>query len=143
MHRYIPVLAKWAGFKRIGEKVVEHRARKFGITKFGMERYINGFLDLISVIFISKFGKKPMHLFGTLGTLLFIFGFIFTAYLGGRKLYFLKHGVKSILVTESPFFYISLTLMIMGTLLFIAGFLGELLVRNSTERDHYLIEEEL
>ncbi len=142
MHRYIPVLAKWAGFNQIGEKVVTHQTRKYGKTKFGMERYLNGFLDLISVIFISKFGKKPMHLFGTFGTLLFIFGFIFAIYLGARKLYNLKHGVEAILVTESPFFYISLTLMIMGTLLFIAGFLGELMVRNSYDRNKYLIEEE-
>ena len=143
MHRYIPVLAKWAGFNKIGEKVVTHQARKYGRTKFGMERYLNGFLDLISVIFISKFGKKPMHLFGTLGTLLFIIGFLFAAYLGGRKLYNLKHGIEANLVTESPFFYISLTLMIMGTLLFIAGFLGELMVRNSSDRNIYLVEEEI
>ena len=107
-----------------------------------MERYINGFLDLISVIFISKFGKKPMHLFGTLGTLLFVFGFIFAAWLGAKKLYNLHHGIKSILVTDSSFFYISLTLMIMGTLLFIAGFLGELMVRNAPDRNRYLVEEE-
>ncbi len=142
MHRYIPVLARWAGFRKIGEKVVAHQARKYGVTKFGMERYINGFLDLISVIFISKFGKKPMHLFGTLGTLLFLFGFIFAAWLGAKKLYNLHHGIRSVLVTDSSFFYISLTLMIMGTLLFIAGFLGELVVRSSTDRNRYLIEEQ-
>ncbi|GHT22463.1 glycosyl transferase [Bacteroidia bacterium] len=143
MHRYIPVLAHRAGFTRIGEKVVEHRARKFGETKFGMNRFINGFLDLLSIIFVSRFGKKPMHLFGLLGTLMFFVGFIAAAVLGIQKLYFLYQGVKVGLVTGSPYFYLSLTSMILGTQLFLAGFLGELISRNSVERNTYQIKEVL
>ncbi|MDR3094134.1 MAG: glycosyltransferase family 2 protein [Bacteroidales bacterium] len=141
MHRYIPVLAHRAGFTRIGEKVVEHRARKFGETKFGMNRFINGFLDLLSIIFVSRFGKKPMHLFGLLGTLVFFVGFIAASVLGIQKIYFLYQGVKVGLVTESPYFYLSLASMILGTQLFLAGFLGELISRNSTERNTYQIKE--
>ncbi|MDR2848137.1 MAG: glycosyltransferase family 2 protein [Bacteroidales bacterium] len=143
MHRYIPVLANRAGFTRIGEKVVEHRPRKFGETKFGMNRFINGFLDLLSIIFVSRFGKKPMHLFGLLGTLVFFIGLIAAAVLGIQKLYFLYQGVRVGLVTGSPYFYLSLTSMVLGTQLFLAGFLGELISRNSVERNTYQIKEVL
>ncbi|MFW6371931.1 MAG: glycosyltransferase family 2 protein [Bacteroidota bacterium] len=144
MHRYIPVLTKWAGFNKITEKVVQHQARKYGITKFGgWSRFINGFLDLLSIMFISKFGKRPMHLFGTLGTLMFAFGFIASLYLGVKKLYLLAHGMPTILIADSPYFYISLATMIIGTQLFLSGFIGELISRNATERNHYLIAEKL
>ena len=142
MHRYIPVLASHAGFTRIGEKPVEHHARKYGITKFGWTRFINGFLDLMSILFISRFGKKPMHLFGTLGTLMFLLGLLSAIWLGVQKLYLLHHGVRASLVTESPYFYLSLTAMMIGTQLFLAGFLGELVSRNSTERNKYYIDKE-
>ena len=125
MHRYIPVLAKNEGFTKIGEKVVQHQARKYGTTKFGMNRFINGFLDLITISFLSKFGKRPMHFFGLWGTLMFVFGFSSTAYIGVMKLYKLANGIKTILITDNPWFYIALTTMILGTLLFLAGFLGE------------------
>jgi glycosyltransferase involved in cell wall biosynthesis len=141
MHRYIPVIAKWAGFKKIGEKTVEHHPRKYGKTKFGFERFINGFLDLLSINFVMRFGKKPMHLFGTLGLLMFIFGFFGAAYLGASKLYAVYHHIPARLLTLRPFFYISLTCMILGTLLFVAGFLGELISRNSTERNRYQVEK--
>jgi len=141
MHRYIPLIAKQAGFTRIGEKVVAHQKRKYGVTKFGMERYIKGFLDLITILFISRFGKKPMHLFGTLGTLVFFVGFLAAAWLGGQKLYRLSKHIKATLVTDSPYFYLALTAMIIGTLLFIAGFLGELIARSSTERNRYQIDK--
>ncbi len=143
MHRYIPVIAKWAGFKKIGEKVVQHRERKYGTTKFGLERFINGFLDLLSIMFVSKFGKKPMHLFGALGTLMFIIGFGITVYLGAYKLYHLYIHEPARLITEQPVFYLALTTMIIGTLLFIAGFLGELIARNSPTRNLYLIKEKI
>lgn len=143
MHRYIPVIAKWAGFKKIGEKVVQHRERKYGTTKFGLERFINGFLDLLSIMFVSKFGKKPMHLFGALGTLMFIIGFGITVYLGAYKLYHLYIHEPARLITDQPVFYLALTTMIIGTLLFIAGFLGELIARNSPTRNHYLIKEKI
>lgn len=143
MHRYIPVIAKWAGFKKIGEKVVQHRERKYGTTKFGLERFINGFLDLLSIMFVSKFGKKPMHLFGALGTLMFIIGFGITAYLGAYKLYHLYIHEPARLITNQPVFYLALTTMIIGTLLFIAGFLGELIARNSPTRNLYLIREKI
>ncbi|MDR1668058.1 MAG: glycosyltransferase family 2 protein [Bacteroidales bacterium] len=143
MHRYIPVLAYKAGFTRIGEKVVEHRARKFGVSKFGWTRFINGFLDLLSILFVSRFGKKPMHLFGLLGTLMFIIGFLSSAGLGIQKLYALHLGLKTDLVINSPYFYLSLVSMILGTQLFLAGFLGELISRNSAERNTYQIKEEL
>jgi glycosyltransferase involved in cell wall biosynthesis len=138
MHRYIPVLAKWAGFKRIGEKVVEHRPRKYGTTKFGWERFINGFLDLTSIMFIGKFGKKPMQFFGLIGTLFFFIGFIFVLYLAISKLLAPDFGV-----TNKPAFYIALTVMIIGSQFFLAGFLGELIARNSPERNSYMIEETL
>lgn len=141
MHRYIPVIAKWAGFTKITEKVVEHRARKYGSTKFGLERFINGFLDLLSITFVSKFGKRPMHLFGTLGTLMFFFGFILAAYLGISKLWAVYTNEYARLITNRPSFYIALTCMILGTQLFLAGFISELVGRNSTERNHYLIEK--
>jgi glycosyltransferase involved in cell wall biosynthesis len=143
MHRYIPVIAKWAGFKKIGEKVVQHRERKYGTTKFGLERFINGFLDLLSIMFVSKFGKKPMHLFGALGTLMFIIGFGITVYLGVYKLYHLYIHEPARLITDQPVFYLALTTMIIGTLLFIAGFLGELIARNSPTRNLYLIREKI
>lgn len=141
MHRYIPVIAKWAGFVKIGEMPVQHQARKYGVTKFGIERFINGFLDLLSIAFVSKFGKKPMHLFGFLGTIMFFIGFIVTAFLGAHKLYSIYHHEAARLVTDQPLFYIALTTMILGTQLFLAGFLGELISRNSTERNNYLIEK--
>ena len=142
MHRFIPVLAKWAGFKKIGEKVVLHQERKYGTTKFGMERFMRGPLDLLSVMFMSKYGKRPMHLFGTLGTLTFIFGFVMAAILGIKKLIAVSNHTLAPLVTQSPYFYIGLTCMVIGTLLFLSGFLGELISRSSTDRNHYLIEEE-
>jgi glycosyltransferase involved in cell wall biosynthesis len=141
MHRYIPVIAKWAGFYNIGEKVVEHRARKYGTTKFGLERFINGFLDLLSISFVSKFGKRPMHLFGLLGTLMFMIGFLFTIYLGAYKLWEIYHGIVARLLTQRPSFYIALTTMIIGSMLFLAGFLGEMISRAAPDRNHYLIEK--
>ena len=138
MHRYIPVLAKWAGFKKIGEKVVQHRARKYGITKFGWERFINGFLDLLSITFVSKFGKRPMHLFGLLGTLSFIIGFAIATYLAIAKFAFQAYKM-----TDRPVFYFGLFFMVIGTQLFLAGFLGELISRNGYDRNSYLIREKL
>jgi hypothetical protein len=143
MHRYIPAIAKWAGFTKITEKPVAHQERKYGVTKFGMERFINGFLDLMSITFVGKFGKRPMHLFGLFGTLMFIFGFIMAAYIGVEKLYYLNQGVKSRLVTDIPQFYIGLTAMVIGVQLFLAGFLAELVSRNSPNRNNYIIEKEL
>lgn len=143
MHRYIPVLAKWAGFKKIGEKVVQHQERKYGTTKFGIERFIRGPLDLLSVIFISKFGKRPMHLFGMLGMVIFLLGFVAAAYIGISKLYRLKQGLPTILVADNPYFYISLTCMIIGTMLFLTGFLAELVSRSAADRNEYLVEERL
>jgi len=141
MHRFIPVLAKWAGFKNIGEKVVKHQERKYGVTKFGMERFVRGPLDLLSVMFISKFGKRPMHLFGVLGTLMFIIGFFAALGVGIAKLYAVNHGIRIRLVTENPYFYIALTSMILGTQLFVAGFLADLVSRNSPDRNQYQIAE--
>ena len=143
MHRYIPYLAKNAGFKKIGEKVVKHQARKYGTTKFGLNRFVNGYLDLISLWFLSKFGIKPMHIFGLLGSLMFILGFFAVAYIGISKLYAMAHGMPYILVTDSPYFYLALTTMILGTQLFLAGFLGEMIARNAPERNNYQIEKEL
>ena len=141
MHRYIPLLAKWAGFKKIGEKIVEHRSRKYGVTKFGFERFINGFLDLLSITFVGRFGKRPMHFFGTFGTLIFFLGLIAAAYLGANKLYYLYLGMKAPLVASNPFFYIALTCMVIGAQLFLAGFLAELLVRSAPNRNKYLVEK--
>jgi len=143
MHRYIPYLAKNAGFTRIGEKVVQHQARKYGVTKFGLNRFVNGYLDLITLWFLSKFGVKPMHIFGFLGSLMFILGFLAVVGVGAHKLYAMHTGQPYILVTDSPYFYLALTTMILGTQLFLAGFLGELIARNSAERNNYLIEKEL
>lgn len=143
MHRYIPYLAKNAGFKKIGEKVVQHQARKYGTTKFGLNRFVNGYLDLISLWFLSKFGIKPMHIFGFLGSIMFIFGFLAVAYIGISKLYAMSHGLPYILITDSPYFYLALTTMILGTQLFLAGFLGEMIARNAPERNNYKIEKEL
>ncbi len=140
MHRYIPVLSKNAGFSKIGEKIVQHQARKYGNTKFGMERFINGFLDLITIWFVSKFGKRPMHLFGALGVLMFIIGFGFAIYLGIDKLFINKTGR---LITDRPQFFISLTAMIMGSQLFLAGFLGEMITRTRKNEARYSISEEI
>ncbi len=143
MHRFIPVLAKAAGFSKIGEKVVQHRARKYGTSKFGWSRFINGFLDLLSISFLSKFGKRPMHFFGLVGTLLFLVGFGFAFYLGANKLYcvFTHHSAR--LITQRPSFYISLTCMVIGSMMFLAGFLGELVLRNSTIRNQYLLDKKV
>jgi len=139
MHRYIPVLAKNAGFKKIGEKIVKHQARKYGETKFGMDRFINGFLDLITIWFLSRFGKRPMHLFGAMGSVMFIIGFLSAGYIGFSKLYKLYHGLPYDLVTNNPWFYISLTTMIIGTQLFLAGFLGEIILRTKNNEERYKI----
>jgi len=141
MHRYIPFLAKRAGFTKMGEKVVQHQKRKYGVTKYGMKRFIVGYLDLISIGFIGRFGKRPMHLFGTFGTLVFLAGFFAAAWLGGQKVYFSIHSIPMPRVTQSPYFFLALTAMIIGTQLFLAGFLGELITRNSTDRNTYLIDE--
>lgn len=139
MHRYMPMLAREAGFSKIGEKVVEHRARKFGVTKYGLDRFIKGYLDLLTVGFITRFAKSPMHLFGSLGTLMFLIGLAMAIVVGAKKIYFLNHGLRAPLVTDSPYFYIGLTAMILGTFLFLTGFLGELITRNAPERNRYLI----
>lgn len=141
MHRYIPILAKHAGFKKIGEKVVQHQARKYGETKFGFERFINGYLDLLSVTFTSRFSKKPMHFFGLLGTFMMIFGFASAAWVGINKLIMLSRGIRAPLVTDNPYFYLAITCMIIGVQLFLAGFIAELVSRNSTERNKYFIEK--
>jgi glycosyltransferase involved in cell wall biosynthesis len=138
MHRYVPVLAKWAGFKKIGEKIVEHRPRKYGVTKFGWSRFINGFLDLLTIFFVGKFGKRPMHFFGLWGTLFFLFGFVVFLYLSVSKFFFEVTGM-----TDRPLFYFAILAMILGTQLFLAGFLGELISRNAAERNFYLIEQKL
>jgi glycosyltransferase involved in cell wall biosynthesis len=143
MHRYIPVLAKNAGFSKIGEKIVQHQARKYGETKFGMERFINGFLDLITIWFISKFGKRPMHLFGALGSLMFIIGFLSAVFIGVMKLYRLYHDLAYSLVTNDPWFYISLATMIIGTQLFLAGFLGEIILRTKNNEERYKVSKEI
>lgn len=144
MHRYIPYLAKNAGFKKIGEKAVQHQARKFGKTKFGgWNRFFNGYLDLITLWFLSKFGVKPMHFFGLLGSLMFFIGFISVIIVGASKLYAMYSGHDYRLVTDSPYFYLALTAMIIGTQLFLAGFVGELISRNAPERNNYKIEKEL
>ena len=143
MHRYIPVLAKNAGFTKIGEKVVKHQARKYGKSKFGADRFVNGYLDLMTLWFLNRFGKKPMHFFGLWGSLMFLIGFVAVILVGAMKLYDMHQGNPYKLVTDSPYFYISLTMMVLGTLLFLAGFLGELVSRNAPERNHYRVEEEI
>jgi len=138
MHRYIPVIAKWQGFHRITEKVVEHRVRKYGVTKFGLERFINGFLDLLSITFVGKFGKRPMHLFGTLGSLFFIFGFGILIYLSIAKIMYTEYGIAT-----RPLFYFGIVALIIGVQLFLAGFLAELMIRHSAVIDNYQVEDEL
>lgn len=143
MHRYIPYLAKNAGFEKIGEKEVIHQARKYGKSKFGISRFFNGYLDLLTLWFLSRFGRKPMHLFGLLGSVMFFIGLIAILIVGANKLIAIQQGIAHPLVTNSPYFYISLTMMVLGTQLFLAGFLGEIISRNSSERNDYKIEEEL
>lgn len=143
MHRYIPVLAKNAGFSKIGEKVVQHQARKYGETKFGMDRFINGFLDLITIWFLSRFGKRPMHLFGALGSVMFMIGFVAAGFIGFMKLYKLYCGLPYDLVTNNPWFYISLTTMVLGTQLFLAGFLGEIILRTKNNEERYKVSKEI
>jgi glycosyltransferase involved in cell wall biosynthesis len=138
MHRYIPVLAKWSGFKKVGEKVVEHRPRKYGVTKFGWDRFINGFLDLVSILFVGKFSKKPMHIFGLWGTIVFFLGSCIWVYLGIAKFFFAKFSM-----TDRPIFYVGLISIVIGTQLFLAGFLGELISRNSSDRNQYLVEKKV
>lgn len=139
MHRYIPVLAKNAGFGKIGEKIVKHQARKYGETKFGMERFINGFLDLITIWFLSRFGKRPMHLFGAMGSVMFIIGFFAAGFIGVNKLIHLYHHRPTVLITENPWFYISLATMVIGTQLFLAGFLGEIILRTKNNEKQYKV----
>lgn len=143
MHRYIPVIAKWAGYKKITEKVVQHRERKYGSTKFGLERFVNGFLDLLTIFFVSKFGKKPMHFFGVFGTLSFITGFIITCILVGQKIYNVANNVDQRSITDQPLFFIALVLSIIGVQLFLTGFVGELISRNSHERNVYGIKQKV
>lgn len=143
MHRYIPYLAKNAGFSRIGEKVVHHQARKYGKTKFGLNRFVNGYLDLLSLWFISVFGRKPMHIFGFLGSVMFFIGVVAAIIVGAMKIYALNHGMPYRLVTESPYFYLSLTMILLGSQFFLAGFIGELVARNAPERNRYQIREEI
>lgn len=143
MHRYIPVLAKRSGYDKIGEKVVQHQARKFGESKFGWERFINGFLDLLTITFIARFGKKPMHLFGSLGSLMFFLGFVLFAWIGGEKVYYILKDVPAKNITDISGFYIALVSMILGVQLFLAGFLGELISRNSPNRNSYQIAEKV
>lgn len=143
MHRYIPVLAKWAGFTNIGEKVVAHQSRKYGVTKFGLERFVNGFLDLVTITFVTRFGKKPMHLFGFLGSLMFFIGFVIALFLGGDKLYCLSVGIEARLIADKPMFYIALTSMVIGTQLFLAGFIGEQLARFNVDKNVYQVAEEI
>jgi glycosyltransferase involved in cell wall biosynthesis len=143
MHRYIPFLAKNAGFTKIGEKVVEHRKREFGETKFGLNRFVNGYLDLMTLWFLSKFGKKPMHFFGLYGSLMFLLGLLAVVAVGVNKLIAIFEHVKAPLITDSPYFYMSMLAMILGTQLFLAGFVGEIVARNSTERNNYKIEKEI
>ena len=143
MHRYIPYLAKSAGFSKIGEKEVQHQARKFGQSKFGFNRFVNGYLDLLTLWFLSKFGVKPMHFLGVLGSLMFILGLLAVMAVGAGKLYAIYKGVRAPLVTDSPYFYLSLVAMILGTQLFLTGFLGELISRSSQERNNYQIEKQI
>jgi len=142
MHRYIPVLAKWAGFSNITEQVVEHQSRKYGITKFGLERFVNGFLDLLTITFVSRFGKKPMHFFGVLGSLMFMLGFGLFSYIGGVKLYSMLNSLHAQNIAEMSWFYIALTAMIIGVQLFLAGFIAEMVSRNTYDRNNYHVEKE-
>ena len=143
MHRYIPYLAKNAGFTRIGEKVVQHRKREFGESKFGLNRFVNGYLDLMTLWFLNKFGKQPMHFFGLIGSVMFILGFIDVIVVGAMKLYALAHHTSAMLVADTPYFHLGILTMVLGCMLFLAGFLGELIIRNSSERNNYLIREKL
>lgn len=143
MHRYIPYLAKCAGFTRIGEKVVQHRKREFGVSKFGLNRFVNGYLDLMTIWFLNRFGKQPMHFFGLLGSLMFLLGALAIMVVIGYKAYALSQGVYGHLLADNPYFYISMLMMVLGTLLFLAGFLAELVLRNSPSRNDYLIKETL
>ncbi len=143
MHRYIPYLAKNAGFTRIGEKVVQHRKREYGTSKFGLNRFVNGYLDLLTLWFLNKFGKQPMHFFGLVGSLMFFIGLIAVIVVGGMKWYALANGVKAMLVGVNPYFHIAILMMILGCMLFLAGFLGELIIRNSPSRNDYLIKEKI
>ncbi len=143
MHRYIPIIAKWAGFSKIGEKVVQHRKREFGESKFGMNRFVNGYLDLMSIMFVSKFGKKPMHFFGLLGSLMFLLGIISALVLGIQKLIAVCNNEVMRLVTDSPYFYLALVTMIIGCQLFLTGFIAEMIGRNSSNRNTYLIEKDI
>ena len=143
MHRYIPYLAKNAGFTKIGEKVVQHRKREFGVSKFGLNRFVNGYLDLMTLWFLNKFGKQPMHFFGLVGSVMFILGFIAIIVVGAMKLHALSQGVSAMLVGDNPYFHLSILMMILGCMLFLAGFLGELIIRNSSERNNYLVKERL
>ena len=142
MHRYIPILAKDAGYKKIGEKEVKHQARKYGKSKFGVSRFVNGYLDLMTIWFLNRFGKKPMHFLGFWGSLMFLLGLFAVIAVGAIKLYDMYMANPYRLVTESPYFYLALTMMILGTLMFMTGFLGELISRNSPDRNNYRIEEE-
>lgn len=143
MHRYIPILAKEAGFTQIGEKIVQHQERKYGVTKFGLSRFVNGFLDLLSISFMTRFGKKPMHFFGLLGSLMFVIGFLSSAWIGVQKIVSLSQGVKAALVTDSPYFYIALTTMVIGTQMILTGFVAELVSRSSSDRNLYQIDKEI
>ena len=143
MHRYIPVLAKWAGFANITEQVVEHQSRKYGVTKFGLERFVNGFLDLLTITFVSRFGKKPMHFFGVLGSLMFMLGFGLFTYIGGAKLYAMFAAVPAENIANMSGFYIALTAMVIGVQLFLAGFIAEMVSRNAYDRNNYQVEKEV
>ena len=143
MHRYIPVLAKWAGFSNITEMVVKHQSRKYGVTKFGLERFVNGFLDLLTITFVSRFGKKPMHFFGVLGTLMVMLGFALFTYIGGTKLYLIFNNLPARNIADMSGFYIALTSMIIGTQLFLAGFVSEMVSRNAFDRSNYQVEKEV
>ncbi len=143
MHRYIPYLAKNAGFTKIGEKVVQHRKREFGTSKFGLNRFVNGYLDLMTLWFLNRFGKQPMHFFGFIGSLMFILGFIAIIVVGAMKLYALSHGQRALLVADNPYFHLSILSMVLGCMLFLAGFLGELIIRNSQSRNDYQISKTL
>ncbi|MDF7812352.1 glycosyltransferase family 2 protein [Hymenobacter sp. YC55] len=141
MHRYIPVIAKWAGFRKIGEKVVQHQERKYGVTKFGLERFVYGFLDLLSITFVSRFRRRPMHFFGTMGTLSFVLGMLITLWLVGEKVYLALHNLKARNVTDQPLFFLALVAVIIGVVLFMTGFLAELIQLNGPNRNDYLVRD--